>query len=70
MILPDHEIRKLLNEGKLITEPLDPEIQIQPAGIDLRLGNEFRVFKATSVPYIDTRKEPQDYTEAVKIKGD
>jgi len=69
MILPDHEIRKLLKEGKLVVEPLDPDVQIQPAGIDLRLGNEFRVFKATSAPYIDTRKEPRDYTEVVKVEG-
>lgn len=67
MILPDHEIKKLLEEGELVVEPMYPEVQIQPAGIDLRLGSEFRVFKATSIPYIDTRKESQDYTEIVEI---
>ncbi len=70
MILPDHEIRKLLKEGRIVIKPLDEDIQIQPAGIDLRLGNEFRVFKATSLPYIDTRKKPEDYTDTIKISND
>ncbi|MBU1135372.1 MAG: 2'-deoxycytidine 5'-triphosphate deaminase, partial [Nanoarchaeota archaeon] len=49
MILPDHEIKKLLAEGKIKIEPLsDPELQIQPAGVDLRLSNKFRVFKLSS----------------------
>lgn len=67
MILPDHEIRKLLNEGRVVVKPIDEEVQIQPAGIDLRLGNDFRIFKATSCPYIDTKNNVVDYTEKVII---
>jgi len=64
MILPDHEIRKLLKEGKLVIEPLDdPETQIQPACVDLRLGSEFRVFKYTSEAFIDSR-DPKEYTQS------
>ncbi len=71
MILPDHEIRKRLEEGSVIVEPLDdPDVQIQPAGIDLRLGNEFRIFKVTSTPYIDVKKKVEDYTEIVQKKDD
>jgi dCTP deaminase len=70
MILPDHEIRKFLKEGKIVVEPIDEEIQIQPAWIDLRLGNEFRVFKSTSLPYIDTKKSVENYTDTVKIIDD
>ncbi len=69
MILPDCEIKKLLEERKLVVEPLEnPEVQIQSAGIDLRLGNEFRVFKITGTPYIDTRQKNMDYTEKVNIE--
>ncbi|MFH1445563.1 MAG: dCTP deaminase [Nanoarchaeota archaeon] len=69
MILPDHEIKKLLVEGRLKIEPLDdPENQIQPAGVDLRLGNTFRIFKTSAVPYIDTKKKAEDYTELVEIE--
>lgn len=70
MILPDHEIRKLLKEGRIVIKPIDEDVQIQPAGIDLRLGNEFRIFKATSLPYIDTRKKPENYTDTIKISDD
>jgi len=71
MILPDHEIRKLLKEGKLVIEPLDdPEIQIQPNGVDVRLGNEFRVFRIISTPFIDTKQEIKDYTERIVLEDD
>lgn len=38
MILSDREIRKELEGGNVVVEPLDPE-QIQPSSIDLRLGD-------------------------------
>jgi len=69
MIVPDHEIKKLLQDGKLVVKPLDnPDLQIQPNGIDLRLGNEFRIFKVISTPYIDTKKENKDYTERIILE--
>lgn len=68
MILPDHEIKKYIKEGKIVIEPLDePEKQIQPAQVDLRLGNEFRMFRVRSTPYIDTRNHVGEYTEKVTI---
>ncbi len=71
MILPDHEIKKLLKEGRLVIEPIDyPDIQIRSAGVDLRLGNEFRVFKVSTVPYIDTKQENKDYTERIVLDDD
>jgi len=71
MILPDHEIRKYLEGGRLVVEPLDnPEVQIQPACIDLRLGNSFRVFKATATPYIDTKVNSEAMTEKFTIDDD
>ena len=47
MILSDGEIYKLLKEGSLQIEPLD-KIQIQPASVDIRLGNTFCVLEDTS----------------------
>lgn len=71
MIVPDHEIKRYIEEGKIVIEPLEnPEIQIQPAGVDLRLGNEFRIFKSSTIPFIDTRKKTEDYTELVKVEDD
>ena len=68
MILPDHEIRELLRQGRLVVKPITDDVQIQPAGIDLRLGKEFRIFKQTSLPYIDTRKKADNYTDPVEIE--
>src|SRR4030042_176458 len=71
MILPDHEIKSLLKEGRLVIEPLDdPEKQIQPNGVDVRRGNEFRVFRIISTPFIDTRQEIKDYTERIVLEDD
>ncbi len=69
MILPDHQIKKLLEEGRIIIEPLDdPESQIQSACVDLRLGSEFKVFKYTSEPFIDS-KNPREYTQTHITEG-
>ncbi|MBI4021105.1 MAG: dCTP deaminase [Candidatus Aenigmarchaeota archaeon] len=65
MILPDHEIRAALQAGTIAIEPLtDPETQIQAAWVDLSLGREFKVFKHTQEPFIDSR-QPREYTESV-----
>ncbi|MBL7206589.1 MAG: dCTP deaminase [Candidatus Aenigmarchaeota archaeon] len=70
MILPDHEIKQLLKDGKIVIEPLDdPDTQIQPSCIDLRLGNEFKVFKHTKEAFIDSR-DPKEYTEKMNTRGE
>lgn len=70
MILPDHEIKRYLKEGKIKIEPLEnPELQIQPAWVDLRLGNEFRTFKVIGTSCIDTKKKSEDYTEKHTIEN-
>ena len=40
MILSDATLKTMLASGDLLVEPLEPD-QIQPASIDLRLGNHF-----------------------------
>jgi dCTP deaminase len=75
MILSDRDIRARLAKGDLVVEPLDdPDLQIQPASVDLRLGGEFLVFRHTLVPYLDpldpARTERSDYTETIKVGDD
>lgn len=41
MILPDWKIKFEVDRGRLIKSPIE-ELQIQPASVDLRLGNDFR----------------------------
>ena len=70
MILPDHEIKKHLQEGKIIVDPLtDPDVQIQAAWVDLKLGSEFKVFKHTHEAFIDSRN-PKQYTEDISATED
>ncbi len=72
MILSDHDIRRYLAEGKIVIEPLDdPEAQIQPASVDLRLGPEFMRFKPLDHGVVDFGKKinSSDYTEPVKYKS-
>ena len=46
MILSDKTIEKLLAEGSLAIEPLEPA-QIQPASVDIRLGDTFGIVEDT-----------------------
>ncbi|MBI4173697.1 MAG: dCTP deaminase [Candidatus Aenigmarchaeota archaeon] len=69
MILPDHEIRKHIQDGRIGIEPQDGiEERIHPACLYLRLGDEFRLFKYTQEAFIDSRN-PKSYTEEIKTEG-
>ncbi|MBQ6265078.1 MAG: dCTP deaminase [Clostridia bacterium] len=46
MILSDRTLQKMLKEKSLVIEPITPE-QIQPASVDIRLGNTFSVVDDT-----------------------
>ena len=47
MILSDKTIRSLLSSGQLGISPIE-DIQIQPASVDVRLGNSFSVLESGS----------------------
>lgn len=66
MILSDRTIRKLLAEGTLIIEPLE-EGQIQPASVDVRLADEFLVFRNHTCEVIDPYDKPSDLMEKVTV---
>ena len=73
MILSDTDIARRLKAGDLVIDPLDdPELQIQPASVDLRLGTEFLEFRRTNIPCIhpDSEREVDEYvTETVVEEG-
>src|SRR3970040_1854357 len=69
MVLSDRTIREELEAGSIVIDPLG-EGAIQPASVDLRLGNLFRVFRNSQIPYIDVKKEYPDLTELVEIDDD
>jgi dCTP deaminase len=66
MILSDGTIRRLLGEGRLILDPLEPQ-QVQPASVDVRLGAEFLVFRNHTCEVIDPFDKPADLMESVTV---
>ena len=56
MILSDKTIKAMLAEGTLGIEPIDEE-QIQPASVDIRLGDSFSIVEDSSSGIITMDKE-------------
>lgn len=69
MVLSDRTIRRELEAGAIVIDPLGKGA-IQPASVDLRLGNLFRVFRNSQIPFIDVKKDYPDLTELVEIDED
>lgn len=53
MRLCDQDIELLLEQEKIVIVPTPDETMISGVSVDIRLGNEFRVFKDHTAPYID-----------------
>jgi len=71
MILPDHEIKKAILEGKIKIDPIpDFEIQLGPCSLDLRLGNCMKVFKSKPYPYLDLKqmKNFENLMDEIKVE--
>jgi dCTP deaminase len=68
-VLSDGTIRRLVEEGRIRIDPWDPEL-VQPASVDLRLGDSFRVFHNHRISAIDLREPPANLTEEIVIGGD
>ena len=69
MILSDGTLRRLLAEGRVVIEPLEGA-QIQPASIDVRLGNAFLAFRRHAVTSIDPRNVSEALMEEVMVLDD
>ena len=65
-VLSDGTIRRLVEEGRIVVDPWDPDL-VQPASVDLRLGDSFRVFHNHRVTAIDLREPPTNLTEEVVV---
>ena len=66
-VLSDGTIRRLVEEGRIKTDPWDPAM-IQPASIDLRLGASFRVFHNHRITAVDLGDPPSELTEQVVVE--
>ena len=65
-VLSDGTIIQLVAEGRIVIEPWDPAL-VQPASVDLRLGDSFRVFHNHRASAIDLRTPPENLTEEVIV---
>ena len=65
-VLSDGTIVRLVGEGRIRIDPWDESL-VQPASVDLRLGDSFRVFHNHRTSAIDLRDPPTNLTEQVKV---
>ncbi|MCL5419483.1 MAG: dCTP deaminase [Candidatus Marsarchaeota archaeon] len=68
MILSDRDIREYIKRGEIKIVPCDLKEQLQPIGVDLRLGNTFKIFKITHKSHIDlAAKNYEPDTETIEV---
>ncbi len=68
-VLSDQTITELVDAGRIRIDPWDLG-HVQPASVDLRLGDSFRVFTNHKVPAIDLKAIPDNLTDEVVVPPD
>lgn len=70
MVLSDHTIKEELAAGRIKIEPLNTR-NIQPASVDVTLGDKILLFSSRRYPfYIDIKKDMEGLNEMVTIEDD
>lgn len=70
MILSDRDIRKALADGRIkVTPAPDLKAQLGSCSLDLRLGNDVRIFRKSKISHIDLRnaKDAEKMMETVTL---
>lgn len=65
MRLCDTDIEKLLAQEKIIIVPHPEQSMISGVSVDIRLGNEFRVFQDHTAPFIDLSGPREEVQKAM-----
>jgi dCTP deaminase len=68
-VLSDASIMQAVADARIRLDPWAPEL-VQPASVDLRLGDSFRVFHNHRIAAIDLRHPPDNLTEEVLVAHD
>jgi len=69
MVYSDKDLKKIIKEKKLGLTPVLKSDQIGPASIDLRLSDDFKVFRADKFSLLDTKKPlPDHFMQNIKLK--
>ncbi len=66
MRLCDKDIEQYLDEEKIIISPKPDSSMISGVSVDIRLGNEFRVFQDHTAPFIDLSGPKAEMQQAMK----
>ena len=66
MRLNDQQIEQRLDQGSIIIQPRPPAALISGVSVDVRLGNQFRVFKDHTAPYIDLSGPREEVSAAME----
>ncbi|WP_286261473.1 dCTP deaminase [Thalassotalea atypica] len=65
MRLCDKDIEQCIKDEKIVIVPTPDESMISGVSVDIRLGNEFRVFKDHTAPYIDLSGPKEQVQQAM-----
>lgn len=68
MILSDRDIKMAIKDGRIIIKPFNLKY-LQPASVDLRLGNRFLLFMRAQNYVIDVKKPVDEYMSEHIIKS-
>ncbi len=63
MVLSDRDIKKALKNKRIVIAPTPTKIQFGSCSVDLRLGNNFRVFEYSRNAFIDPSQK--DYSREI-----
>ena len=65
MRLCDRDIEQSIRDKKIVITPVPDQSMISGVSVDIRLGNEFRVFKEHTAPYIDLSGPREEMQKAM-----
>lgn len=66
MLLSDRDIRHQIDTGRIGLAPHDPAL-VQPASVDVRLGDRFRIPNPAGPPRVDPDRPQHDLTVEIAI---
>lgn len=69
MILSDGTIGDLIESGYIGVDPYDPAL-LQPASLDMRLGNEFRIMRPSRLTHIDPANLHPELMDTLHVPDD
>jgi dCTP deaminase len=69
VLLSDRDIRAMLELGRVLLDPLEPEM-IQPSSVDVRIDRYFRLFDNHKYPFIDPAEAQPELTRLVEVEPD